>query len=156
MGAAYNLGTERVMSMVDRRSQQRVTGTVHAFVFDSTDSFEIKCAIRDLSLNGCRIIISNTDDLPNLLLLTPEGFNKPISAMLTWQSGKSAGLCFEHAASEEDLKRFELLRARPRHHDAITKHQIGERARQPLSYIARFRRWRSANSKRPTCSAVHL
>ncbi|GAB4232338.1 MAG: hypothetical protein Kow0032_15000 [Methyloligellaceae bacterium] len=114
-----------------------------AFVSDVSCTFVVKCVVRDMSHSGCRIATSAVRDLPDLVLLTPEGFKEPISAMIVWRLGKMAGLYFEHAADEEGRMRFENLRAARRREDPAAA-LADKIPRRTLSFRERLKRWSAA------------
>lgn len=89
------------MSDFDNRSEKRKKVCVHAFAFDTKDSFNIKCVIRDVSESGCMIVSSQTHDLPEFIQLVPERFNRPLRGKIVWRDDKRAGISFLSPAQED-------------------------------------------------------
>lgn len=79
---------------LERRSEKRRASLMHAFVSDFEGHVDLKCVIRDISKGGCRIASSYVDDLPRLVQITPEGFEKPMIARIVWRNSKFAGVKF--------------------------------------------------------------
>ena len=88
---------------VDRRSEARRSSLMHAFVSDIDGHVDLKCVIRDISKGGCRIASSYVDDLPRLVQITPEGFERPMMAKIVWRNSKFAGVQFVSAEEAEAL-----------------------------------------------------
>lgn len=82
------------MSGANNRAHVRKKCCIPAFVANMDDSYELKCTIRDVSKVGCKIVSNNANELPEQLLLLPEGFEVPIIAKVRWRSKKMAGLSF--------------------------------------------------------------
>lgn len=57
---------------------------MQAFASDITDTFDVKCIIRDLSPQGCMIVSSQLQELPDLIQLIPEGFDQPLNGSIVW------------------------------------------------------------------------
>lgn len=89
---------------LERRSEARRASLMHAFVSDFEGHVDLKCVIRDISKNGCRIASSYVSDLPRLVLITPEGFERPMIAKIVWRNSKFAGVEFVSAEEAEALK----------------------------------------------------
>lgn len=89
---------------LERRSEQRKPALMHAFVSDFDDLVDLKCVIRDISKKGCRIASSYVEDLPTLVRITPEGFEKPLVGKVIWRNTKFAGIKFVTAAEADALK----------------------------------------------------
>ncbi len=85
---------------------------MHAFVSDREDIVDLKCMIRDISKGGCRIATSYIQDLPRIIEITPEGFDKPMSGKIIWRNSKVAGVQFLSAAELEDFERDKPTRPR--------------------------------------------
>ena len=86
---------------IDRRLEARQKECAQAFASDLGDAIDTKCVIRDVSKTGCKIVSSQIRDLPELIQLIVEGIDKPIRGKIVWRDGKMAGVCFEHACSDE-------------------------------------------------------
>lgn len=96
--------TQPQVHTLERRSEQRKPALMHAFVSDFDDLLDLKCVIRDISKKGCRIASSYVEDLPTLVRITPEGFEKPLVGKVIWRNAKFAGIQFVTAAEAEALK----------------------------------------------------
>lgn len=79
---------------VESRVEQRKKSAIHAFASDTDHKYEVKCIIRDISQSGCRIVTTNLDDLPKVIHLLPEGFDKPVLAQIVWREKSMAGVQF--------------------------------------------------------------
>ena len=94
---------------MDRRLERRQKVTVQAFASDLGDAVDTKCVIRDVSQTGCKIVSSQIQYLPELFQLIVEGIDQPIRGKIVWRRGKMAGVCFEHACSDEIRYSIETL-----------------------------------------------
>ena len=92
-----------------RRVERRQKVCVQAFASDLGDIIDTKCIIRDVSKTGCKIVTSQIQDLPELIQLIAEGIDQPIRGRIVWRRGKMAGVCFEHACSDEIRSSIETL-----------------------------------------------
>jgi len=92
-----------------KRVEKRQKVFAQAFASDLGDTIDIKCVIRDVNKFGCKIVSSQIQDLPELIQLTVEGINQPMRGIIVWRRGKTAGMCFEHACSDEVRTRIETL-----------------------------------------------
>lgn len=79
---------------LERRKEPRKKALIHAFVSDFNDAVDLKCVIRDISKGGCRIASSYVQDLPRLIQIVPEGFDKPMTGKIVWRTSKFAGVQF--------------------------------------------------------------
>jgi hypothetical protein len=98
------------MKTSENRSEPRKKACLQAFVSDLKDSFDIKCVIRDVSIHGCMIVTSQLHELPELIQLTPEGFDQPLNGKVMWRKDKLAGVTFLAADNEEIFERLNELR----------------------------------------------
>jgi hypothetical protein len=92
-----------------RRIEKRQKVCVQAFASDLGDEIDMKCVIRDVSKTGCKIVSSQIQELPELIQLVAEGIDQPIRGKIVWRRGKLAGVCFEHACSDEVRTNIETL-----------------------------------------------
>ncbi len=113
---------------------------VQAFASDLGDAIDIKCVIRDVSKIGCKIVSSQIQDLPELIQLTVEGINQPMRGIIVWRRGKTAGMCFEHACSDEVRTRIETLYNSLRKDEESGVQILGSED-QWLSYSARLKKY---------------
>lgn len=67
---------------------------IPAFASDVEDTLGIKCTIREVSRGGCRLVSTQLDDLPNIIHIVPEGFEKPLLGKIVWRDKKLAGVKF--------------------------------------------------------------
>ena len=125
------------------RCEARKTVSIHAFITDLAGQFEIKCVLRDVSRNGCRIVSSRVHDLPDVVLVIPEGFAAPMRGMVVWKRSNLAGVCFEHGCTPEQrtviASTQTALQSEDR--DAGTE---SYKARPVLSYSDRLEKFRTA------------
>lgn len=92
------------MSPIDNRSEPRKRVCLQAFASDVNDTFDVKFIIRDVSKGGCMIVSSQVHELPDLIQLVPEGFDKPLAGKIVWRGDKFAGICFMASNDEAILK----------------------------------------------------
>lgn len=86
----------------DNRLEDRKACFVHAFVSDIEDTRDVKCIIRDISANGCKIVSSQVHELPDLIHLTPEDFDRPLRGRIVWRKNRSAGVLLCSASENDD------------------------------------------------------
>ena len=108
------------MLPLDNRKESRKEVLIAAFASDLEDRFSVKCMIREVSRGGCRIVSTEIDDLPEIVQVFPEGFDKPLLGRIVWRDKKVAGIEF--------IDRQELARRRVR--------QGG--THEPLGFLHRF------------------
>ncbi len=94
------------MNSFKERSETRKKVCVQAFVSDIRDSFDIKCIIRDVSKNGCMIVSSQLNELPDLIQLIPQGFGHPLNGRIVWKKDKKAGILFMSGDDDEVSERL--------------------------------------------------
>ena len=87
------------MYFVDRRQEPRKKVILHAFISDRAGEVDVKCVIREISKNGCRIATTFVENLPRIVQVIPEGFENPITGKIIWRTSKIAGIQF---ISEEE------------------------------------------------------
>lgn len=95
---------------LERRKEPRKKVLIHAFVSDFDDTVDLKCVIRDISKGGCRIASSYVQDLPRLVKITPEGFEKPMVGKIVWRNSKFAGVQFVNAAEAKEINETQTPR----------------------------------------------
>lgn len=91
------------MTASDNRTEPRRKVCIQAFAADVNDTFDVKCIIRDVSKAGCMIVTTNVQDLPDLIQLIPEGFDKPLAGKVVWRGEKFAGISFISSNDDELL-----------------------------------------------------
>lgn len=125
------------------RCEERKKASVHAFVTDLADLFQVKCVIRDISRNGCRIVTSRARDLPKAVQIVPEGSAAPLRGLVVWRRNNQAGVCFEHGCTREQRAEIAILDQAlkaERNGDALD----GMPPRRPLDYAERLRKHQAA------------
>ena len=95
----------------DYRLEPRKNALIHAFVSDRSDLSNLKCVIRDISKSGCQIASSYIEDLPRIIEIVPEGFDKPLTGKIVWRNSKIAGVEF---LSPAELAAFERSTPKPK------------------------------------------
>ncbi len=123
-----------------RRVERRQKVCVQAFASDLGDTIDTKCVIRDVSKTGCKIVSSQIRDLPELIQLIVEGIDQPIRGKIVWRRGKIAGVCFEHACSDEVRTSIETLYNSLREDEEFDVLILGCED-QRLSYSARLKKY---------------
>lgn len=123
-----------------KRSEERKSACIHAFVSDLADICNVKCIIRDASLKGCRIVSSRIQELPDVIQITPEGLERPIRGVIVWRNGNMAGVCFEHGCSDEVRSDIQQLYESVLEEEEDDVLVLGRR-HEPLSYSERLTRY---------------
>jgi len=123
-----------------RRVERRQKVCVQAFASDLGDTIDTKCVIRDVSKTGCKIVSSQIQDMPELIQLVAEGIDQPIRGKIVWRRGKIAGVCFEHACSDEVRASIETLYNSLREDEEFDVLILGCED-QWLSYSARLKKY---------------
>ena len=82
---------------------------MHAFAADLADTVQVKCVILDVSAGGCRIFSSRLHELPDVIQLIPEALGSAIKGVVVWRKANMAGMCFEHACSDEQRTEIAVL-----------------------------------------------
>lgn len=128
------------MQRLDRRARIRKKTLIHAFASDLSDVYDIKCVIRDVSQNGCRIVSSHIDDLPETIKIVPEGFANPVFGKIVWKDEKVAGVRFledeeelattipQTSAPLDFFSRLQKFSARGRRYKILHRGHNGDRA----------------------------
>lgn len=125
------------MTNIDKRSEPRMKVCLQAFAFDTKESFNIKCIIRDVCGNGCMIITSQLHELPEFIQLVPEGFNQPLNGKIVWRDDKKAGISFLAPTSDDVLSLLKDYRTSISEHDPDDPILLEARV-QPLGYAERL------------------
>jgi signal transduction histidine kinase len=89
--------------VTENRTELRKKTAIHAFASDTHNKYEIKCIIREMSQSGCRIVSNVLDDLPEIINLLPEGFDRPVLGRIVWRDKSIAGVQFLTRAEGEGL-----------------------------------------------------
>jgi len=74
---------------------ERKNVSIPAHITDSNGNDSIECLIRDVCPDGCRLVAKHIHDLPDQLLLTPQGFSQPIEGHVVWRSKSMAGIALD-------------------------------------------------------------
>lgn len=127
------------------RSEERRHACMHAFVTNLADTAQIKCVIRNVSNKGCMIVTNRAAELPDIVQIIPEGFDRPIRAVRAWRRDNMAGLCFEHGCDAETRQRIAQLRRLVDAHVAEPGEDLLAlgHVHEPLGYTERMKRLRS-------------
>lgn len=130
------------MGTVGNRLHERKRCCLQAFVTNIYDTYQIKCTIRDVSEQGCKIVSSQIHELPEDVLVIPEGFEKPLRAKVVWRSEKMAGLRFADFDQTETTRSGDL---RKQTENGPPDEDITDLtpAKQTLGYAARLQRIRA-------------
>lgn len=109
--------SEQILELpYERRSEPRKKALIHAFVSDREDIVDLKCVIRNIAKGGCCIASSYIQDLPRIIEIVPEGFDRPMTGKIIWRTSKVAGVQFLNAAelSEFEGEKPKLERREPK------------------------------------------
>lgn len=96
----------------DFRLERRKNTLIHAFVSDRSGHSNLKCVIRSTSKSGCQIASSFIEDLPPIVEIVPEGFDKPLIGKIVWRNSKIAGVEF---LSPVEIAAYDQERPQPVH-----------------------------------------
>jgi len=91
------------MGISDQRTDPRKKVCLQAFAADVNDTFDVKCIIRNVSKGGCMIVSSCVHELPDLVHIVPQGFDKPLAGKIVWRGEKLAGVSFVSTNDEAVL-----------------------------------------------------
>jgi hypothetical protein len=128
------------MGRNDKRTSERWKVCVQVFASDLEDGLDVKCIVRDVSKSGCKIVSNRLNDLPDLVQLIPEGFDKPIRGKIVWRERNMAGVCFEHACGDVRAAIQEFRSALKNEESEDVLHLGDEH--EALSYSDRLKRYR--------------
>ena len=82
------------MSDINRRSEDRKGVGISARV-QSVEGVSItSCIIRDVSKNGCQIVTSQVNDLPDTICIKIPGQKSPMKGKIMWRTINRAGVKF--------------------------------------------------------------
>lgn len=76
----------------DFRNLARSKIAIPAQVFDPDSNAEYHGMILNASRDGCRLFCDSLLELPDEILVQPDGIAKPIKASIKWRKGITAGL----------------------------------------------------------------
>ena len=82
------------MLPLDNRKEPRKETLIAAFASNLDDTLGVKCTIREVSRGGCRLVSTELGDLPEIIHIVPEGFEKPLLGKIIWRDKKMAGVKF--------------------------------------------------------------
>ncbi len=82
------------MSDTDRRSDDRKDVDISASVQSIDGSRIASCLIRNASKNGCQIVLSRVDDLPDTICIKIPGLKSPRKGEIVWRTKNRAGVKF--------------------------------------------------------------
>ncbi len=80
------------MEMFNSREHPRASAILRGVVSGLQEICGVDCAIRDVSISGCKIVTSRVPSLPEQVLLTVDGLDRPVKCKLVWRKTKTAGL----------------------------------------------------------------
>ncbi len=100
------------MRMSEQRSEDRFKVSLTATVSGTDGGPGVRCAIRDASSEGCKLVSSKVQELPETVQVAVEGIEQPIDGQVVWRSHRMAGVQFswpqDTLASEEPDDWLEL------------------------------------------------
>ncbi len=128
-----------MLDALENRAEQRKKTAIHAFASDTDHKYEIKCIIREISRSGCRIVSNGLDDLPEIIHLLPESFDKPVLGRIVWREKSIAGVQFLFDMEGVDLL-INPIRGQNWHgHSSIVEGLAAELLSPKSSFRDRFR-----------------
>lgn len=133
--------------IIERRAEPRKLVRLHAFVSDLEEKIEVKCMIRDVSKNGCKLVARELLDLPNNIRITPEGFEEPIRGKIIWRQEKIVGVRFIKESEQKRARNIESymagLETQKEYDDIIILDDEEKAPPKPLSFWARMKNFAS-------------
>ena len=83
--------------MGERRNSRRLKSFLRGFVYFDKRRGTMSCLVRDLSVEGARIIFSEAVTIPDMINLHIPQKNQTLRARVTWRRGDEIGLGFSAA-----------------------------------------------------------
>ena len=83
--------------MGERRNSRRLKSFLRGFVYFDKRRGAMSCLVRDLSVEGARIIFSEAVTIPDMINLHIPQKNQTMRARVTWRRGDEIGLGFSAA-----------------------------------------------------------
>jgi len=83
--------------MGERRISRRLKSFLRGFVYFDKRRGAMSCLVRDLSVEGARIIFSEAVTIPDMINLHIPQKNQTLRARVTWRRGDEIGLGFSAA-----------------------------------------------------------
>ena len=80
--------------MGERRNSRRLKSFLRGFVYFDKRRGAMSCLVRDLSVEGARIIFSEAVTIPDMINLHIPQKNQTLRARVTWRRGDEIGLGF--------------------------------------------------------------
>ena len=98
--------------MGERRNSRRLKSFLRGFVYFDKRRGAMSCLVRDLSVEGARIIFSEAVTIPDMINLHIPQKNQTLRARVTWRRGDQIGLGFSAANPVPDplLDSAELMK----------------------------------------------
>lgn len=100
------------MTGLDQRAHHRLKIPFRAVVSDRFGNDPKSCIIRDGSIAGCQIAVTNADELPEEICLKVSALREKISGKVVWRDEGRAGIAFEWSQSDEVGERRRAPRRR--------------------------------------------
>ena len=100
------------MTMVEARKAERARAFLRARIVFNNMNSTIDCTIKNISVTGAKIELSNTITIPTEFDLDIPARGRVYRARLMWRDSDAIGVAFEDtpaAAAEQDLSRIEKL-----------------------------------------------
>jgi hypothetical protein len=88
--------------MGERRNSRRLKSFLRGFVYFDKRRGAMSCLVRDLSVEGARIIFSEAVTIPDMINLHIPQKNHTVRARVTWRRGDEIGLGFSAADPAAD------------------------------------------------------
>ena len=95
------------MNATERRSENRKKVAIAVTVSGLTGYPRMRCAIRDASSEGCRLIATNVEELPETINIAVEGVVQPICGTVIWKHHRMVGVKFEWPDQTRELQEAE-------------------------------------------------
>ncbi|MGD9866646.1 MAG: hypothetical protein AB7U38_01455 [Hyphomicrobiales bacterium] len=141
------------MTQPEPRAGQPRRACLHAFASDLAESFDLKCIIRDVSLEGCTIVSSRVSDLPHIIHLTPQGFSRPLRGKIVRREGRVAVVMFvgesDPAVQNAVQDMLETAAEEYEDFDDCEEVLLLTNLQEPLDYSSRLERYRSLRASKP-------
>jgi len=85
-----------------RQFPKRKQVLIPVIVTDRECTFTKRCVIRDLSDNGCKIVMPKADDLPECITIKISQFRGRRSGTVVWSNAKLAGVKFDVIRAQKE------------------------------------------------------
>jgi hypothetical protein len=83
----------------DKRAKLRKTISQGAEISDVNMKVRLQCIIKDATQDGCQILCTDIDEIPDHFLLTPTGHDFTVRGTIIWRAPHRAGVEVDWASA---------------------------------------------------------